>query len=58
MILYYTEEYAGGYEQVSYEVFKDVAIASNVVYRLENRENVTVLLVENQEKTLEWEPDS
>jgi hypothetical protein len=57
-VVYYTEEYAGGYEQVSYEVFKETAIASKVVYRLENPENVTVLLVENQGKILEWAPDS
>ena len=57
MIVYYTEEYEGGYEQVSYEVFIEAAVAARIAYRVDNMENETVLLVEQQGKTLEWVPE-
>ena len=57
MVVYYTEDYAGGYEQVSYEVFLEAAIAVRIAYRVDNLENETMLLVEKQGKTLEWIPE-
>jgi len=57
MVVYYTEEYAGGYEQVSYEVFLEAAVAARIAYRVDNMENETVLLIEKQKKTLEWLPE-
>ena len=57
MVVYYTEEYMGGYEQVSYEVFLEAAVDARMVYRVDNMENETVLLVEKQGKTLEWIPE-
>ena len=57
MVVYYSKEYAGGYEQVSYEVFMQEAVAARVAYRIENLEDETVLLVEAQGKTLEWVPE-
>ena len=58
MVVYYTEEYKGGYERVSYEVFLEAAVDVRVVYRVDNLENGTVLLVEKQGKTLKWVPES
>ena len=57
MVVYYTEEYAGGYEQVSYEVFIEEAVAARIAYRVDTPETETVLLVEKQGKTLEWVPE-
>ena len=57
MVLYYSKEYTGGYEQVSYEVFMQEAIATKIAYRVENPEDITVLLVEAQDGTLEWVPE-
>ena len=57
MVVYYTEEYAGGYEQVSYEVFIETTVAARIAYRVDTPENETVLLVEKQGKTLEWVPE-
>jgi len=57
MVVYYTEEYAGGYEQPSYEVFIQEAVAVRIAFRVDNLENETVLLVEAQGKTLEWVPE-
>ena len=51
--MYYIEEYAGGYERVLYEVFLEAAVGVMLVYRVDNLENETVLLVEKQGKTLE-----
>jgi hypothetical protein len=42
---------------VSYEVFLEAAVEVRMVYRVDNLENETVLLVEQQEKTLEWVPE-
>ena len=58
MVVYYTKEYVGGYEQVSYEVFLEEAVAARIAYRVVTPENDTVLLVEKQGKTLEWAPGS
>jgi hypothetical protein len=57
LVLYYSKEYAGGYEQVSYEVFMQEAVAARIAYRIDNPENRTVLLVEVQGRTLEWVPE-
>lgn len=57
MVVFYTKEYAGGYEQVSYEVFIQEAVAARIAFRVDNLENETVLLVEAQGKTLEWVPE-
>ena len=57
MVVYYTEDYAGWYEHVSYEVFLEAAIAVRIAYRVDNLENETMLLVEKQGKTLEWIPE-
>ena len=57
MVVYYTKEYAGGYEQVSYEVFIQEAVAARIAFRVDNKENEMVLLVEAQGKTLEWVPE-
>jgi hypothetical protein len=57
MVVYYTEEYTGGYEQTSYEVFIQEAVAARIAFRVDNLENETVLLVEAQGKTLEWVPE-
>ena len=57
MVVYYTKEYVGGYEQVSYEVFLEEAVAARIAYRVVTPENDTVLLVEAQGKTLEWVPE-
>lgn len=57
MVLYYAKEYAGGYEQVSYQTFMQEAVTARIAYRVENPDNETVLLVEVQGRTLEWIPD-
>ncbi len=57
MVVFYTKEYAGVYEQVSYEVFIQEAVAARIAFRVDNLENETVLLVEAQGKTLEWVPE-
>jgi len=57
MVVYYTKEYVGGYEQVSYEVFLEEAVAARIAYKVVTPENDTVLLVEAQGKTLEWVPE-
>ncbi len=57
MVVFYTKGYAGGYEQVSYEVFIQEAVAARIAFRVDNLENETVLLVEAQGKTLEWVPE-
>ena len=57
MVVYYTKEYVSGYEQVSYEVFLEEAVAARIAYKVVTPENDTVLLVEAQGKTLEWVPE-
>jgi len=57
MVVYYTKEYAGGYEPVSYEAFLEEAVAARIAYKVDNPENETVLLVEKQGKILEWVPE-
>ena len=57
MVLYYSKEYTGGYEQVSYEVFIQEAVAARIAYRVNNPDNETVLLVEAPGGTLEWVPE-
>jgi hypothetical protein len=57
MVVFYAKEYTGGYEQVSYEVFIQEAVAARIAFRVNNLENETVLLVEAQGKTLEWVPE-
>jgi len=57
MVVYYSKEYAGGYEQVSYQTFMQEAVAARIAYRIENPDNETVLLVEVQGGTLEWVPE-
>ena len=57
MVVYYSKEYVGGYEQVSYEVFIQEAVAARIAYRVDNSEDETVLLVEAKGKTLKWVPE-
>ena len=57
MVLYYSKEYAGGYEQISFQTFMQEAVAARIAYRIKNPENRTVLLVEVQGRTLEWVPE-
>jgi len=57
MVLYYSKEYTGGYEQVSYEVFMQEAVAARIAYRVNNPDNGTALLVEAQDRILEWVPE-
>ena len=54
MVVYYTKEYAGEYDSISYEVFMKEAMDARIVYRVENPMNETVLLVEKQGKIHEW----
>jgi hypothetical protein len=57
MVLYYSKEYAGGYEQVSFQIFMKEAVAARIAYRIKNPDNRIVLLVEVQGRTLEWVPE-
>ena len=57
MVLYYSKEYAGGYEQVSYQTFMQEAVAARIAYRIDNHDNETVLLVDVQGRILEWVPE-
>ncbi len=57
MVLYYSKEYTGGYELVTYEVFIKKAVAARIAYRVNKTDNETVLLVETPGGTLEWVPE-
>ena len=57
IVLYYSTGFTGGYEQVSYEVFIQEAVAARIAYRVNKTDNETVLLVEAPGGTLEWAPE-